>query len=59
MVNLLSNDVNRFDMCLVFLHYTWVGPIQVAISMAIIYQLIGASCLPGLFTLILFVPLQG
>ena len=59
MVNLLSNDVNRFDTSVVFLHYLWVGPLQVFISLAIILQLIGPSCLAGFSILILVVPLQG
>jgi len=59
MVNLLSNDVNRFDLSVLFLHYLWVGPLQALISMAILLKLIGPSCLAGLSVLILFVPLQG
>ena len=58
-VKLLSNDVNRFDLSVLFLHYLWVGPIQTLISMAILLNVIGPSCLVGLGVLILFVPLQG
>jgi len=29
-VNLLSNDVNRFDLSVMFIHYLWVGPLQVS-----------------------------
>jgi ATP-binding cassette subfamily C (CFTR/MRP) protein 4 len=29
MVNLLSNDVNRFDSSVIFLNYLWIGPLQV------------------------------
>ena len=31
MVNLLSNDVARFDLAFLFIHYIWVAPIQVRI----------------------------
>lgn len=26
MVNLMSNDVNRFDLSVIFVHYLWVSP---------------------------------
>ena len=58
MVNLMSNDVNRFDFSVIFLHYLWVGPLQTLISTIILLYVIGPSCLVGLAVLILFVPLQ-
>ncbi|XP_046447926.1 ATP-binding cassette sub-family C member 4-like [Daphnia pulex] len=58
MVNIMSNDVNRYDFSVIFLHYLWVGPLQTLISMAILLHVIGPSCLVGLAVLILFVPLQ-
>ncbi|KAL8592431.1 hypothetical protein ACOMHN_021373 [Nucella lapillus] len=27
-VNLMSNDVNRFDQAVIFLHFLWIGPVQ-------------------------------
>ncbi|XP_057378671.1 LOW QUALITY PROTEIN: ATP-binding cassette sub-family C member 4-like [Daphnia carinata] len=58
MVNIMSNDVNRYDFSVIFLHYLWVGPLQTLISMVILLHVIGPSCLVGLAVLILFVPLQ-
>ncbi|XP_057378654.1 ATP-binding cassette sub-family C member 4-like [Daphnia carinata] len=58
MVNLMSNDVSRYDFSVLFLHYLWIGPIQIIISMVILLHVIGPSCLVGLAVLILFVPLQ-
>lgn len=58
MVNIMSNDVNRFDFSVIFLHYLWVGPMQTLISTIILLYVIGPSCLVGLAVLILFVPLQ-
>ncbi|XP_069987945.1 ATP-binding cassette sub-family C member 4 isoform X1 [Penaeus vannamei] len=58
MVNLLSNDVNRFDTSVIFIHYLWIGPLQTAIVLAILWQELGPSCLAGIMLLILFVPLQ-
>lgn len=58
MVNIMSNDVNRFDFSVIFLHYLWIGPVQMLITAGILYSVIGPSCLAGLAILILFVPLQ-
>ncbi|XP_071552963.1 ATP-binding cassette sub-family C member 4-like isoform X4 [Panulirus ornatus] len=58
MVNLLSNDVNRFDTSIIFLHYLWIGPLQTMIVLGILWTELGPSCLAGIMLLILFVPLQ-
>ena len=58
MVNIMSNDVNRFDNTVIFLHYLWVGPLQAIITTTILYFVLGPSCLVGLAFIILFVPLQ-
>lgn len=59
MVNIMSNDVNRFDLSTMNLHFVWVGPIQTLITAVILCYIIGPSCLVGLAVLILFIPLQG
>nr|XP_045582319.1 ATP-binding cassette sub-family C member 4-like isoform X3 [Procambarus clarkii] len=58
MVNLLSNDVNRFDTSVIFIHYLWIGPLQTMIVLGILWKELGPSCLAGIMLLILFVPLQ-
>lgn len=58
MVNIMTNDVNRFDGTLVFLHYLWIAPIQALVATTILLFVIGPSCLVGLGVLILFAPLQ-
>ena len=58
MVNLLSNDVARFDQTFMFTHYLWAGPLQLTIITALLYQKIGPSALVGATLLILAVPLQ-
>ena len=45
MVNLLSNDVNRFDLTVKFNHYLWCGPLQLIIVTSLLYQRIGPSAL--------------
>ncbi|KAG0716160.1 Multidrug resistance-associated protein 4 [Chionoecetes opilio] len=58
MVNLLSNDVNRFDTSAIFLHYIWIGPVQTLIVLGILWNEIGPACLAGIMLLLLFVPFQ-
>uniref|UniRef100_A0AAY5F490 Cystic fibrosis transmembrane conductance regulator n=1 Tax=Electrophorus electricus TaxID=8005 RepID=A0AAY5F490_ELEEL len=57
-VNLLSNDVNRFDEVTIFLHFLWVGPLQAAAVIGLLWQEIGPSCLAGMAVLIFLMPLQ-
>ncbi|XP_059490449.1 probable multidrug resistance-associated protein lethal(2)03659 [Neocloeon triangulifer] len=58
-VNLLSNDVNRFDVVPIFMHYLWVGPLQTAVVSYLMYSKMGWSALMGVATLLLTIPLQG
>ena len=58
MVNLLSNDVNRFDTTVLFNHYLWAGPLQLTIITVLLCQKIGPSALVGAALLIAAVPLQ-
>ncbi|KAM9674934.1 ATP-binding cassette sub-family C member 4-like isoform 2-T3 [Dama dama] len=57
-VNLLSNDVNRFDQVATFLHYLWVGPLQAIAVTALLWMEIGMSCLAGMAVLIILLLLQ-
>uniref|UniRef100_A0A673LQU3 Multidrug resistance-associated protein 4 n=1 Tax=Sinocyclocheilus rhinocerous TaxID=307959 RepID=A0A673LQU3_9TELE len=57
-VNLLSNDVSKFDEVTIFLHFLWVGPLQAAAVIGLLWQEIGASCLAGMAVLIFLMPLQ-
>ncbi|XP_050968338.1 multidrug resistance-associated protein 4 [Labeo rohita] len=57
-VNLLSNDVNKFDEVTIFLHFLWVGPLQAAAVIGLLWQEIGPSCLAGMAVLIFLMPLQ-
>lgn len=58
-VNLLSNDVSRLDLSIMFLHYLWVGPAETAIVMYLMYLEIGVSAFIGVAFLLSFIPLQG
>ncbi|XP_057653038.1 ATP-binding cassette sub-family C member 4-like isoform X2 [Diorhabda carinulata] len=59
-VNLLSNDVNRFDLLIPNLHAIWVMPIQVAFLLFIMWYQVGISSLFGIVVMVLLtVPVQG
>ncbi|KAF4025779.1 hypothetical protein G4228_017905 [Cervus hanglu yarkandensis] len=57
-VNLLSNDVNRFDQVTIFLHYLWVGPLQAIAVTALLWMEIGIPCLSGMAVLIILLLVQ-
>ena len=58
MVNLLSNDVNRFDSYPMFLHYLWAGPLQFVLVMYLSWKSIGNATFVGGALILLFVPFQ-
>ncbi|OAD52995.1 hypothetical protein WN48_11081 [Eufriesea mexicana] len=58
-VNLLSNDVNRFDIALIYLHYLWIGPLETVIIAYLMYREVELSAIFGIIVLLLFIPLQG
>lgn len=58
-VNLLSNDVNRFDVAIIFLHYLWIGPLETIIITYFMWNEVQISALIGVGFLLLFIPLQG
>ncbi|XP_072319420.1 ATP-binding cassette sub-family C member 4-like [Eucyclogobius newberryi] len=57
-VNLLSNDVNRFDEVTINMHYLWIGPLQAVVILVLLWFEIGLSCLAGVTIVVLMLPLQ-
>ncbi|XP_065758076.1 ATP-binding cassette sub-family C member 4-like isoform X2 [Muntiacus reevesi] len=57
-VNLLSNDVNRFDMVTVRLHNLWIGPLIAIAVVILLWMEIGISSLAGMALLIILMLLQ-
>uniref|UniRef100_A0A8C7VS14 Multidrug resistance-associated protein 4 n=1 Tax=Oncorhynchus mykiss TaxID=8022 RepID=A0A8C7VS14_ONCMY len=57
-VNLLSNDVNRFDEVTTNLHYLWIAPLQAVVVISLLWYEIGPSCLAGVAVLLFLMPLQ-
>lgn len=58
-VNLLSNDVSRFDVAIIFLHYLWLGPLETVIITYFMWSEVGWPAVYGVAALLLFIPLQG
>ncbi|XP_014296337.1 probable multidrug resistance-associated protein lethal(2)03659 [Microplitis demolitor] len=58
-VNLLSNDVNRFDVAVIFIHYLWIGPVETIIITYLMYLEVGVAAIIGVASLLMFIPLQG
>ncbi|KAL5005221.1 hypothetical protein ScPMuIL_018677 [Solemya velum] len=57
-VNLMSNDVNRFDQAGIFIHFLWVGPLQAIAVIWILWAELGPSTLGGFAVLLLLIPIQ-
>lgn len=60
LVNLLSNDVQRFDYASLFLHFIWIMPIQCATGLYVMYTSVGIAAFAGMLAMSLeAIPLQG
>lgn len=60
LVNLLSNDVNRFDIGLSFVQHFWVMPIQLITGIVIVWYQVGLSAITGILAMIIItIPIQG
>lgn len=58
-VNLMSNDVSRFDISIAYAPFLWIGPLETIIITYFLWQEVGVSSILGVGTLLVFVPLQG
>lgn len=57
-VNLLSNDVNRFDLVTLFIHYMWVAPLMCIVIAYLLWLEVRWAGLIGLCIIFIVVPLQ-
>ncbi|KAI8123085.1 putative multidrug resistance-associated protein lethal(2)03659 [Lucilia cuprina] len=57
-INILSNDLGRFDVALCFLHDIWKGPIESLVIGYLMYREIGMSAVIGVAFMLSFIPLQ-
>ncbi|EZA56728.1 Multidrug resistance-associated protein [Ooceraea biroi] len=59
-INLLSNDMSKFDQVFLLLHYIWIMPIQGALIAFLIWRSVGIASLAGIFLItIQTIPVQG
>ncbi|XP_044730120.1 ATP-binding cassette sub-family C member 4-like isoform X2 [Chrysoperla carnea] len=59
-INLMSNDVSRFDQTLMYLHYIWIMPIQAVTLSYFMYNTCGLAAFAGVAVITAqAVPLQG
>lgn len=57
-VNLLSNDVSRFDIVSVFLHSMWLAPLLSIVVAVLLYREVGVPGLIGMAVIAIVTPLQ-
>nr|XP_023023160.1 probable multidrug resistance-associated protein lethal(2)03659 [Leptinotarsa decemlineata] len=57
-VNLLSNDVSRFDIVSIFIHHMWVAPTSSIIIMYFLWAEAGYAGILGIIAVFCVVPLQ-
>ncbi|KAL3283208.1 hypothetical protein HHI36_006357 [Cryptolaemus montrouzieri] len=57
-INLLSNDVSKFDEGFLLFHFIWIAPMQTCFGLYLIYREIQVSAFFGMAFLLAFIPLQ-
>ncbi|XP_053600633.1 ATP-binding cassette sub-family C member 4-like isoform X2 [Plodia interpunctella] len=57
-VNLMANDVNRFDTGPLFAHYLWIGPIEIILMTIYLYRELGMPAIYGSLVIIAMIPFQ-
>ncbi|XP_046428417.1 ATP-binding cassette sub-family C member 4-like [Neodiprion fabricii] len=58
--NLISNDVARFDMLLIYLHFVWIMPLQMSLIGYVMWQSLGVATLVGMVAMLVqTLPIQG
>ena len=57
-VNLMSVDAQRFMDIMTYLNTVWSAPLQIVVSLAMLWQILGPSVLAGFTVMILMIPLN-
>lgn len=57
-INLLSNDLAKFDIALAFFHDIWKGPFETILIGYLIYREIGVAGIVGIVFILSFIPIQ-
>ncbi|KAF7996675.1 hypothetical protein HCN44_002321 [Aphidius gifuensis] len=58
-VNLMSNDVSRFDSSMMFIHFIWIGPLQTIVASYFIYREAGWAGIIGVACFLMVIPFTG
>lgn len=58
MVNLISNDVSRFDFGTMHMHHLVMGPLEMIVGMGLVYKYVGWTGLSGAIFLLISIPIQ-
>lgn len=58
-INLLSNDLAKFDNMIAYFHEIWKGPLEAFVFLIVMYTEIGIAAVVGMAFLLSFIPLQG
>lgn len=57
-INILSNDLAKFDLAVCFAHHLWKGPLEAVLLTYFMYQEMGVAPLIGVAFMLAFIPLQ-
>ena len=57
-VNIAANDLNSIELYIFYVFYLFISPFVLAASLAVLWSLVGAACIPGLLCLFLIWPAQ-
>jgi ATP-binding cassette subfamily C (CFTR/MRP) protein 1 len=57
-VNLQSIDAGRLEGNMAYLHMIWSAPLQIIISLVMLWQVVGWSVLAGLGVMVLLIPIN-
>ena len=57
-INLASNDVQRFDLVFISLHFLWICPLHLGIFTYLVYREVGWPAFLAMVFIILVVPFQ-
>ena len=58
-VNLMSVDAQRFMELMTYINVLWSGPLQIFISLYLLWMVLGPSVLAGLGVMVLMIPFSG
>merc|ERR550519_2833011 len=58
LVNLMAVDCQQVGQFVLYMHEMWSAPLQVAVTVFILYQILGPSALAGFALLIILIPVQ-